>query len=141
VLKASPRARSILGFLFCLFLLLSQLPFSQLKISFGLAANGVWTIDLYSQKEPHSGKGPNQPSDAFAPLEQVFLRALVSYDGEPVPGILVGFEVFGPMNPIQNISFFRTVETASSGIANISFRIPSAYAYGSSSVWLLDSCR
>lgn len=128
MLEIGMRTRLTLGSFLFLLLALSQAPLLQVKIACGLSPSSV-TVDLYTQKEPYGGKGPNQPSDAFAPQELVLLYALVSYNDAPVPGVLVGFEVFGPINPIENISIFRTASTGTSGIANMSFRIPSAHVY------------
>lgn len=97
----------------------------QPKISYGLGS-GVYqssgrAIDLYTQKEPYSGRGPNQPSDAFAPQEEVILYANVTYMGGPVANKLVVFEVHDPSLLSRLI---RTAETDGSGLANVSFRIP-----------------
>ena len=81
------------------------------------------SIDLYTQKEPHSGRGPNQPSDAFAPQEEVILYAYVTYREDPVSGKIVAFEVHGPANLSESLSFTRTAVTDANGIANASFRI------------------
>jgi len=81
-------------------------------------------IDLYTQKEPHSGRGPNQPSDAFAPNENVTLYANVTYNGFPVLGRIVTFEVNGPINNVENISQTRTAITGAGGAANFTFTIP-----------------
>jgi hypothetical protein len=81
-------------------------------------------IDLYTQKEPYNGKGPNQPSDAFAPQDEVILYAYVTYRGDPVPGKIVAFEAHGPLNRYENLSFITTAVTDDEGIATTSFRIP-----------------
>ena len=78
-------------------------------------------IDVYTQKEPYSGRGPNQPSDAFAPQEEVILYAYVSYNCEPQQNKPVGFEV---IDPTGEIIVDRSAFTNSEGIANITFRIP-----------------
>jgi hypothetical protein len=87
------------------------------------------SIDLYTQKEPYSGKGPNQPSDALAPQEEVILYAYVTYRDDPVPGEIVAFEICGPVNRFENLSFTRTAVTNAEGVANVSFRItwPNGY--------------
>ncbi len=77
-------------------------------------------IDLFTQKEPFSGKGPNTPSDAFAPGEIVFLYALVEYNGSPLQKLLVTFFVKSP----DNFSFSFTASTNASGIASVNFTIP-----------------
>jgi len=81
------------------------------------------SIDLYTQKEPYSGRGSNQPSDAFAPQEEVILYAYVTYRDDPVPGRIVAFEVHGPVNRFENLSFTRTAITDANGVANVSFRV------------------
>ncbi len=83
-------------------------------------------IDLYTQKQPFNGKGPNQPSDSFQPQEEVFLYALVTYNEAPIQNKLVAFQVDGPRpsdgtDPIRIILSSTTNE---SGIASVSFRIP-----------------
>jgi PKD repeat protein len=78
-------------------------------------------IDVYTQKEPYNGQGPNEPSDAFAPQEEVILYAYVSYNCEPQQNKPVGFEV---TNPSGEVIVDRTAFTNTEGIANITFRIP-----------------
>jgi len=77
-------------------------------------------IDLFTQKEPYSGKGSNMPSDAFGAGEVVILYALVTNDGAPLPNLLVTFNVQGS----DDTSFGLTAETNVSGIATINFTIP-----------------
>jgi hypothetical protein len=81
-------------------------------------------IDLFTQKKPYDGKGLNQPSDAFAPQEEVILYANLTYREAAVPDKLVAFEIHGPVNPLNNITFSGTAMTNASGIATIDFRIP-----------------
>lgn len=81
-------------------------------------------IDLYTQKKPYEGKGINHPSDAFAPHEEVILYAYVTYNEEPVSNMLVAFEIYGPPNPINNITFSKTAQTNASGVATVNFLIP-----------------
>lgn len=79
-------------------------------------------IDVYTQKlAPYSGEGPNMPSDAFGPQEEVILYAYVSYNCEPVQNKLVVFEV---KNPSDEPVTFRTATSNAEGIATSSFRIP-----------------
>ena len=78
-------------------------------------------IDVYTQKpDPYSGKGPNMPSDAFGPQEEVILYAYVTYDMEPVVYKMVAFEVIDPRGGV----FYRTNTTDTNGIAVVKFRIP-----------------
>jgi hypothetical protein len=77
-------------------------------------------IDLFTQKEPYSGKGSNVPSDAFGPGELVILYALVTEDELSLQNLLVTFYVQGP----DGTSFGLTEKTNASGIATINFTIP-----------------
>lgn len=81
-------------------------------------------IDLFTQKAPFDGKGPNQPSDAFQPQELVILYALVTYNEGPAAGKLVAFQVNGPADALQNITICAVSQTNEDGIAEWSFRIP-----------------
>ena len=94
---------------------------SQLEVTY---AAEYRMIDLFTQKKPYDGKGLNQSSDAFAPQEEVILYAYLTYRDAPVANKLVAFAVFGPVNPLNNITFSRTAITNASGIATIDFRIP-----------------
>jgi hypothetical protein len=85
---------------------------------------GSAVLDLYTQKEPYSGRGLNQSSDAFAPDERVFLYANATYNLSPIEGIVVAFEIKGPPNPINNVVIVATSLTNTSGIATINFTIP-----------------
>ena len=122
----------VLVLFLCVLIVICQTPFLQLKISYGLSP-GVKeglsqtlgrAIDLYTQKEPYGGKGSNQPSDAFAPQEEVVLCAYVTYSEDPVANKIVYFEIHGPSNPLEEISFVRTASTDGGGLATVSFRIP-----------------
>jgi hypothetical protein len=76
-------------------------------------------IDLFTQKEPYSGKGPNMPGDAFGPQEIVILYALVTFNEMPVQNLMVAFNIQTP----SNASFSLSANTNSSGIATVNFRI------------------
>ena len=89
-------------------------------------------VDVYTQKEPYSGKGPNQSSDAFAPQEEVQLYAYVSYHGDPVANMLVAFEV---NDPTGETHLYRTNSTDENGIATTSFRIPTTPTFGEWAVY------
>jgi parallel beta-helix repeat protein len=72
-------------------------------------------IDVYTQQpEPYSGRGPNQPSDAFEPQNLVQLYAEVTYNYEPVELKMVVFQVFYP-NGTQ--FYIWSSNTNASGIA------------------------
>lgn len=92
---------------------------------FALSSSGR-KIDVFTQKEPFNGKGPNEPSDSFQPQEEVILYALVTYNEYPVQNKLVAFQVDGPSPPqaIDPIRIILTAATNESGIASVSFRIP-----------------
>jgi hypothetical protein len=83
-----------------------------------------WQVDVYTQKQPYSGAGLNQSSDSFAPTEAVFLYANVTYNEYPVQSILVLFQVSGPPNPVQNITFGLPAVSNQDGVAEATFSIP-----------------
>jgi hypothetical protein len=80
-------------------------------------------LDIFTQKEPFSGRGLNISSDAFSPEEEVIIYASVTYNDYPVGGALVAFEIHGPENSMYNITFSTLNQTDDSGITRISFRI------------------
>ena len=85
-------------------------------------------LDLYSQQpDPYSGKGPNQPCDAFEPQDTVILFAYVTYNDEPMVNKEVTFQVFDPNN---NTIIVNTNRTDEYGIASVKFRIPVNEAFG-----------
>ena len=111
---------------FVILALLLILAFSIIPHVFNvLAAYNGGKLDLFTQKEPHSGWGQNAASDAFAPGTTVELNALLTYNGFPVSKWLVSFGVVGPPNPVENITLLYTAVTDENGVAHISFRIPS----------------
>jgi len=100
--------------------LLSYIPASTL----GIYSNDIYgEIDLFTQKEPYSGKGPNTQSDAFGPGKIVILYALVTDEGAPLQNLLVTFYVESP----NGTSFSLTASTNASGIATIEFTIRHMY--------------
>jgi len=109
---------------FCLFAMMHQIggvSVFDLDVKADSGLTSYRAIDLYTNKEPFNGKGLNQPSDAFAPQEEVILYACVTYRGDPVMGKIVAFEVNGPRNRFENLSFTHTAITDENGIANTSF--------------------
>jgi hypothetical protein len=92
--------------------------FVNVKVVFSENVGGK--IDLFTQKEPFSGKGPDMPSDAFGLEELVILYALVTFDGVPIQDKLVTFQVQPPRDP----PFTFTDLTNSSGIAEANFTTP-----------------
>jgi hypothetical protein len=98
---------------------------ANMKIAF--SDNTGANIDLFTQKEPYSGKGTNMPSDAFAPEEEVNLTAYLTYNDEPVPGKLVGTEVIDPDNKTL---LYRSPTTNENGMATMGFRLASNATFG-----------
>jgi hypothetical protein len=96
------------------------LSFTQANMKMVSSSDTGRKIDVFTQKEPYSGKGPNMPSDAFGPQEVVILYALVTYNEIPIQNLLVAFNVKIP----SNTSFSLTARTNSSGIATVDFAIP-----------------
>ena len=89
-------------------------------------------LDVYTQKpEPYSGKGPNEPSDAFAPQEEVILYAEVHYDCEPIEYKFVIFEV---RDPDGEVLIDRSNATNEYGVATTSFRLASNATFGTYTV-------
>jgi len=80
-------------------------------------------VDLFTQKAPFDGRGPNQPSDMFGPQEKVILYALVIVNDVPANGTLVTYEIHGPTGIPKDIQFYQTAKTNSSGIAQTEFRL------------------
>lgn len=103
-------------------LILLCLAIGNTNIVFSSSTGGK--LDLFTQKEPYSGKGPNASSDAFGPGESPVIYALITYNNYPVPNIPVALEIRGPPNANQNITYYRTIFTNSIGIATTSFTMP-----------------
>jgi len=107
-------------------LVLAALVASFLNVGLNAAFSADFDgrIDLFTQKEPFSGRGVNATSDAFGPGEDVQIYAYVSYNHYQVPGVLVAFEIQGPPNEVENITLYRTAFTNETGIATVCYRIP-----------------
>ena len=108
----------------CALIVALQLQLLWLGVSYGsggLNQSEGPAIDLYTQKKPYGGKGPYEPSDAFAPLEEVIIYAYVTYNMYPEPYAIVAFEV---KDAGMNSVIFTTALTDENGTATISFRIP-----------------
>lgn len=85
-------------------------------------------LDVYTQKpDPYNGRGLDQPSDAFAPQEEVILHAEVHYNCEPIEYKPVGFEIEDPYSVAID---YRTAFTDENGIATTSFRLASNATFG-----------
>jgi len=88
-------------------------------------------IDVYTNKggldqgiDPNTGELYPYPiawSDAFAPQEEVKVYALATYSQEPLEGMLVTLEV---KDSADQMRVSRTAITNSSGIAEMTFRMP-----------------
>jgi hypothetical protein len=78
-------------------------------------------VDAFSRKAPFDGRGINQSSEAFSPLEEMLIYALVTYNGDPVASIFISFQVIAPTSTLNQ---FRVVVTNQSGVARINFSIP-----------------
>jgi len=81
-------------------------------------------LDVFTQKTPFNGRGLNQSSDPFAPYEMVKLYGNLTYNGQPLSGILVTFNVTGPPNKIHNYTFQTVRKTNESGVAILEFSFP-----------------
>jgi parallel beta-helix repeat protein len=90
-------------------------------------------LDVYTQKQPYSGKGFNQTSDAFSPQELVMLFGLATYNDEPVKDKIVSFNIF---DPDGKLVASRSNVTDEHGIATVSdaFRIQSNATFGTYTV-------
>jgi len=118
MMKAKP---TILALTIILSIIVASLATSQHQ-SIASAASGR-NVDLFSNKIPCDGRGPNQTSGAFAPQELVILYTLVTYNDAPIANKIASFVVTGPANPYQNITIIGVNMTDSSGIAEFSFRV------------------
>lgn len=86
------------------------------------------TIDLYTQHpDPYSGKGPNKPSDAFAPQQRVILYAEIAYNYEPVENKEVTFSVNDTSGALIIV---RSESTDQDGIATTDFLLPTDPIFG-----------
>lgn len=83
-----------------------------------------WTDDFRKKcQTPFTGKGPNATADAYEPHDFVKLYALLTFNEWPQQNWIVTFEIYGPLNPYENVTIFRTAITNASGIATINFTI------------------
>jgi len=83
------------------------------------------SISLSTNKTSIYQKAPYPVVDFFERQEDITLFAEVSYRGAPSLYTPVGFRVDGPQNRYENVSFFDTAITNSSGVGSFRFRIPS----------------
>lgn len=75
-------------------------------------------LDVYTQR---GGIGQGQPDGNYKLGEEVKLFSKVTYNGQPVQGKLVAYEV---QNPSNQFSILRTGTTDQNGLTMISFKIP-----------------
>jgi hypothetical protein len=117
--------KPVLGSILCLLIITSPLAFLLVRVAHGSETDEMElsgrVIDLYTQKDPFSGKGLNQSSDVFTPQEEVILYAKVTYNDMPIENKLVSFQV---INPLGESVMFKTDSTSEDGIATASFRLP-----------------
>jgi hypothetical protein len=89
-----------------------------------------WALDCYTDtwrtfcETDNLGLGPNATADAYSPQQFVKLYAYLSYNEYPEQNKDVYFEIWGPRNPFDNITIYRSAITNASGVATINFTIP-----------------
>jgi CARDB len=124
-LKSFPRIKCVImmrgrlreaAIVLTIVVILLQLVITKAGLS---AAPNYASVDVFTQKQPFSGKGQNAQSDAFGPQEVVFLYAQVWTDDSLVDNILVAFNVETP----NDANFSVSARTNSSGIATVNFTI------------------
>jgi hypothetical protein len=85
-------------------------------------------LDVYTQHpDPYSGRGSNQPSDAYAPQEEVILYGEAHWNCEPIEYKFVTFEVRDPTGEAID---YRVNATDQHGITMVSFRLASNATFG-----------
>jgi len=118
---ATPKHRRTRALTVVVLILLS---FASATAEASLSVEDGGRIDLFTQKEIYNGEGLDVPSDAFSPDEEVRIFAFGTYCGSAEEDLLVAFQVIGPRNSVENITFARVAVTNATGIAMISFRLP-----------------
>jgi hypothetical protein len=79
-------------------------------------------LDVFTQyPDPFNGKGPNEPSDAFMPQDNVTLYAYLTYNLDPIQNKLVSFEIHSPHD---DYIVYLSAITNTTGYATVNFRIP-----------------
>lgn len=99
-------------------ILLVFIDSAVVNMRIALPTNSV-QVDVFTQKQPYSGRGQNMPSDAFGPQDVVILYGEVLKDGAPVDNIFVAFNVEVP----NGANFSISSPTNASGIATVNFTI------------------
>jgi len=100
-------------------ILVALLNMMILTLPLAFSSTSMGDVDLFTQKEPYSGRGENVKSDAFGPEERVILYCYVAYGQVPKQDLLVAFEITLP----NLASFSLTSSTNSSGMAIVNFTI------------------
>jgi len=111
----------------------ARIPYNEAKT----AIEGICTIkaippfkgglDLMTQyPDPWSGRGLGAASDAFPPQGVVALRALVTYQGDVVPGKPVSYAIIAPK---YGGIYYATNFTGEDGIAVFEYALPGSDAY------------
>jgi hypothetical protein len=118
----SKRANAVILLILCI----SAMHFvsqSGLKISPAYGVGEGMVVDLFTNKSPYDGRGINQISDAFSasPPETIVLFTFVSYNGDPIAGLLVAFQITAPTSSLNQI---LSAQTNQSGVATIMFNLP-----------------
>ncbi len=76
-------------------------------------------VDVFTQREPYSGRGMNMASDAFGPEDVVTLYALVTCNNASIENMVVAFNVKVP----NDAHFTISARTNASGLAMVNFTI------------------
>jgi len=114
------------GLLVCI-LSLSTLLTGVMTFQAVLAVATDAPLDLYTETRrwygyvtPYVGEGLNAPADAYAADEDVTLYALLNWDGHPLQGHVLVFEV---RDPRGDLVLNETATTNETGVATVSFGI------------------
>jgi hypothetical protein len=75
-------------------------------------------VDVYTQL---GGQGLNMTSDMFEPQNTVILRAILTYNADPVQNKLVTYQI---VSPTGYWNFTRTATTDETGVARVDFGLP-----------------
>jgi len=102
-------------------------------------ASGSVSVDLFTQKTPFDGKGLNQSSDLFGPQDLVILYAQTLEGNLPLNGVLVTYEIDGPINRSSELKFYQTAKTNSSGIAQTTFSLAIINETESFGTWVVSA--
>jgi len=107
-----------------LIVLVVSMVFSNQTFLPAICNKSKLVVDVFTQKAPFDGRGFNQSSDPFSPLEKVYLYTQVVYNDEPRSNVRVTYLIFHS-NKNKTLYLIQTRESNESGIATFFFRIPS----------------